>query len=51
MNLKNVVWTAVVALALGLGSIISGLQGNGELALALGLGSISSAVLSSRERR
>lgn len=51
MNLKNIVWTAVIALGLGLGSIIAGFQGNLEVALSLGLTSVTSALLSSRERR
>lgn len=51
MNLKNVVWTAVVATVLGLASLVSAVLGSELLTLAFGLTSITSATLSARERR
>jgi hypothetical protein len=51
MDLKRVVWTAVISMILAVGSIIAGLQGEDSLALSLGLSSIALATLSARERR
>jgi hypothetical protein len=51
MNLNNIVWTAVASLALGLGCLVAGWQGNDSMALAMGLSSIASATLSAREKR
>jgi hypothetical protein len=54
MDLRNVVWTAVISMGLAVGSIIAGLQnspGGDSLALSLGLSSIALATLSARERR
>jgi hypothetical protein len=50
MDFKKVVWTAVISMALAVGSIVAGLQGD-NLTLALGLSSIALATLSARERR
>jgi hypothetical protein len=46
----KVVWTSVIAVALGVGSIISAGFGNSDLTLALGLTSLTAGFLSSRER-
>jgi hypothetical protein len=51
MNTNNIVWTAVISLALGLGSLVAGYQGNDSMALAFGLTAIASATLSAREKR
>jgi hypothetical protein len=51
MNLNNIVWTAVASLALGLGCLVAGWQGNDSMALAMGLSSIASATLSARDKR
>lgn len=51
MNRNNIVWTAVATLALGLGCLVAGYQGNDSMALAFGLTSIASATLSVREKR
>jgi hypothetical protein len=51
MNTSNIVWTAVVTLAFGLGCLVAGYQGNDSMALAFGLTSIASATLSVREKR
>jgi hypothetical protein len=54
MDLKRVVWTAVISMILAVGSIMAGLQnssGGDSLALSLGLSSIALATLSARERR
>lgn len=51
MNLKNVVWTAVIATVLGFASLVSAVVGSELLTLAFGLTSIASATLSARERR
>ena len=54
MDLKRVVWTAVISMALAVGSIIAGLQnssGGDSLALSLGLSSIALATLSARDKR
>jgi hypothetical protein len=51
MDFKRVVWTAVISMALAVGSIIAGLQGGDSLVLSLGLSSIALATLSARERR
>jgi hypothetical protein len=51
MDLSKVVWTAVIAVGLGVGSLIAGVQDNLALALALGLTSIASATLSARDKR
>ena len=49
MNNPNIIWTAVIATVLGLGSVIASLAGNNPLALSLGLTSITSALLAGRE--
>jgi hypothetical protein len=51
MNTKNIVWTAVATLALGLGCLVAGYQGNDSMALAFGLTAVASATLSVREKR
>ena len=51
MDLRNVVWTAVVAMGLGIGSLVAGVMDNPTLALSLGLTSIASATLSARDKR
>ena len=51
MKLENIVWTAVVALALGLASVVSAFMNQETLTLGFGLSSVTSALLSSRERR
>lgn len=54
MDLKNVVWTAVISMVLAVGSVVAGLQnsaGGDSLALSLGLSSIALATLSARDKR
>lgn len=51
MNRNNIVWTAVATLALGLGCLVAGYQGNDSMALAFGFTSVASATLSVREKR
>jgi len=51
MDLKRVVWTAVISMVLAVGSILAGLQEEGSLALSLGLSSIALATLSARDKR
>jgi|688.fasta_scaffold440655_1 hypothetical protein len=54
MDFNRIVWTAVLSMALAVGSIIAGLQnssGGDSLALSFGLSSIALATLSARERR
>lgn len=50
MDFNRIVWTAVLSMALAVGSVIAGIQGD-NLTLALGLSSIALATLSARERR
>jgi hypothetical protein len=47
-NLK-IVWTAVLATVLTVGSIISAVLDNSSMVIALGLGAITMATLASRE--
>ncbi len=49
MDFNRIVWTAVISMALAVGSIIAGIRGD-NLTLALGLSSIALATLSARER-
>jgi hypothetical protein len=49
MKNLDIVWTAVLATAFSLGSIVSAVVDNSPLALALGLSAITMAVLASRE--
>jgi hypothetical protein len=49
MNNPNIIWTAVIATVLGLGSLIASLAGNDSLAMSMGLTSITSALLAGRE--
>lgn len=51
MKFENIVWTAVIALAMGLGSLFSAYAGDLVYTLAFGFCSVSSALLSARERR
>lgn len=51
MDLKNVVWTAVISTVLGISSLVSAVVGNELLTLAFGLTSIASATLSARDKR
>jgi hypothetical protein len=51
MDLKNVVWTAVIAMGLGIASLVAGVLDNSTLALSLGLTAIASATLSARDKR
>jgi hypothetical protein len=50
-NLKNVVWTAVVATGSGVGVLVSAILGLDTWVLAFGFIGVISAVLSSRETR
>jgi hypothetical protein len=50
MKLGNIVWTAVIALGLGVATIVSALAGEEVLTLGLGLSAVTSALLSARER-
>lgn len=50
MDFNRIVWTAVISMALAVGSVIAGIRGD-NLTLALGLSSIALATLSARERR
>jgi len=50
MDLNRIVWTAVVSMALAVGSVIAGIRGD-NLTLALGLSSIALATLSARDKR
>jgi hypothetical protein len=47
--LRSIVWTSVLALLLGLASIISAFASAPTLTLALGLASITFAILSPRK--
>jgi hypothetical protein len=51
MKLNNLVWTAVIALALAVLSVVSAFFNDLAYALAFGLASITSATLSARERK
>lgn len=51
MKLENIVWTAVIALVLGLATLVSAFQGESTLTLGFGLSAVTSALLSARERR
>lgn len=48
--MRNVVWMSIVAVVLGLSSIVSGALERGDLALATGLSAVAAAVLATRER-
>jgi len=50
-NLKNVIWTAVIATASGAGVLVSAILGSEVWVLAFGFTGVISAVLSSRETR
>ena len=50
MKLKNVVWTAVIAAAAGIGVIVAALLGSIEWIIAAGFIGVISAGLSGRER-
>jgi len=50
MNLKNVVWTAVVAAAAVVGVIVAGILGSMEWIIASGFIGVIAAGLSGRER-
>jgi len=50
MNLRNIVWTAVVAAAATLGVIIAGILGSMEWVIASGFIGVIAATLSGRER-
>ena len=51
MDLSKVVWTAVIAVGLGIASLASAVLENSALALSFGLTSIASATLSARDKR
>lgn len=51
VDLRRVVWSAVVATLTGAGSIASAIWGYFDLTLALGLVAVTSALLSTREVR
>lgn len=46
----NIVWTAVVTVVLGAGSIVAAGFGSLEWVVSLGLSAVASATLASRER-
>lgn len=48
--MRNVVWMSVVAVVLGLASIVSGVIEYNDLTLGTGLAAIAAAVLATRER-
>lgn len=48
--MRNVVWMSVVAVVLGLASIVSGVIEYNDLTLGTGLVVIAAAVLATRER-
>lgn len=48
--LRNLVWTAVVATACGVATIVSAILGQPDWVLAFGLCGVTSATLASRER-
>ncbi len=50
LKFKDVVWSAVSAVALSAGSLVAAAVGNDRAVLALGLTAITAAVLSIRER-
>lgn len=50
MRLGNIVWMSVIAVALGLASIMSGVLQYNDLTLGTGLAAIAAAVLATRER-
>ena len=49
MKLRNIVWTAVAAVAAGLGAIVAAALGNIEMTVALGSAGVIAALLSNRE--
>lgn len=49
MNLRNIIWTSVIASVASVGAIVAGVLGNVELVLALGLAGIISATLGNKE--
>lgn len=51
VDLRRVVWSAVLATACGAGSIASAIWGYFDLTLALGLVAVTAALLSTREVR
>lgn len=50
MNLRNIIWTSVIATSAGAGVIVAGILGSTNWILALGLIGIIAATLGSRER-
>lgn len=48
--MRNVVWMSVIAVGLGIASIISAVIGYNDLTLGTGLSAIAAAVLATRER-
>lgn len=48
--MRNVVWMSVVAVVLGLASIVSSVIQYNDLTLGTGLAAIAAAVLATRER-
>lgn len=50
MNLKNIVWTAVLALVFGVLTIVASVYGDLTYTVGFGLCAVTSALLSSRER-
>jgi hypothetical protein len=51
MKLENIVWTAVIALVMGVATIVSAVYGDMVYTTGFGLCAVTSALLSSRERR
>jgi len=49
MKKLDIVWTAVLATAFSIGSIISAVLGSSTMALALGLSAITMGLFASRE--
>lgn len=47
---KNIVWTAVVSTAAGVGSLVAAVLGNLEMTISFGFISAAAAMLSVRER-
>lgn len=50
MKLENIVWTAVVALVMGVATIVSAVYGDLTYTVGFGLCAVTSALLASRER-